>query len=507
MRSSLKLAIHQRIAVGTSKLSFGPSDGTFPSVIATAIQNHIDTFEATLHKEEEMRRAMTDAIMYLNDKGTKVDDRSIKVIGKIGYRIGNDRLLGDVLQEHQNESSSVFHNLSQDYINNAIQKSPLIKLFHERKETDLILLAQNPEAQGANMLAKGAPVDDVRSYVKEQLLEAFTAMEIMSCDRKIGSYGVCSNGLSLPSSHPLHLSWKDIFLTASMAMNQVHGIDSNRVANLSTLQLPVNLLETRGVQVANEIKQYVASLEKKLSLPSSIKIHSTRPLTCYLDGGTGSEHILKLIDTKIPITENDSEFVWTNQIKKMPTYYTTVLNETMSHFDASHLIEIKTSGERPLTMEERETLDGCKLLSSMLHDLDVSLTSGNIMSFADYEKDLYTKVVPLIHDNFEELDEQTADLLQRFFQAHANAVRFSIAKNTRNFLVEGENGVQKYEIPATQTMQEFAIRFLIHQQSKGPFIRNNVLFDRVVVGCPRVEHVIEAISAADRKLETKMPQK
>lgn len=431
MRSALKSAMHQRIAVGTSKLSSAPSDGTFPSVIATAIQNHIDTFETTLHKEEEMRRGMTDAIMYLHDHGAKFYHRELKVMGKIGYRVGNDHLIGDVLQEQQSESASVFHNLSHEYITNVVRKSPLTQMFNDRKETDLIFLAHNPEAQGAEILAKGAHIDDVRLFVKDKLVETFTAMETLSYEGKIGSYGVSSNGLSLSSSHPMHLSWKDLLESASEAVNQVHGMDSNKVAKLSTLQLPVNLLETNGIKIANDIKQYLALPEKDPNLPTNIHVHSTRPLTCYLDGGTGSEDALKLIDMMIPRTENISDLEWTNQLMKMPTYYSSILNETMSHFDASHLIDIKTSGERSLTMEERETLDGCKLLSSMIHDLDVSVTSGNIKSFAAYEKDIYNKVVPLIHETFEELDEQSVDLLQSFFQAHANAVRFSIAKNTR----------------------------------------------------------------------------
>lgn len=422
---------NQRIAVGTNKLSMHQPDGTYPSVLATAIQNNVDTFETTLHKEEEMRRGMTDAIMYLQSHGNQIADRSIKVMGKIGYRTANDKLSGDILQEQQSGDVSVFHNFSKAYIEETVTKSPLNELFHDRKEVDLVFLAHNPEAQGAELVSKGAPTDDVRLYVKEQMLNAFVAMETMAGEGKIASFGVCSNGLSLPSTHPLHLFWEDVFSSAAEAVQIVHGHKSDIGSNLSTIQLPANLLEINGLKVANQIKQYIATSRNNKNRLDNIQIHVTRPLTCYPHGGTGTGYPFKLVDYMIPTSEDGRDLQWTHLLKKTPSYYSSILNETMSHFDASHLIDIKTSGERQLTTEERETLDGCKLLSSMIHDLDLKVTTGQVRSFAAYEEDLYTKIVPLIHDTFEELDEESADLLQRFFRAHGDAIRLSIAKITR----------------------------------------------------------------------------
>lgn len=64
-------------------------------------------------------------------------------------------------------------------------------------------------------------------------------------------------------------------------------------------------------------------------------------------------------------------------------------------------------------------------------------------------------------------------------------------------MTEG-NGYQKYDIPEPQTMQEFAIRFLLSKKCDGPCYTDDFLFDRVVIGCPRTEHLIEAIDAADK---------
>lgn len=540
-----------RIAIGTNRLSTPlQPHGTFPSVIATAIQNNIDTFETTLDKEEEMRRGMTDAVMFLDssssDEKLHVRERSLKVIGKISYRtctqqpvevedkqpkdthggnakedkFGAHGLEGDVLQEQNNVKGDkqnhaaqiIYHNISPWYIRDRISKSPLVEMYQNLPPVDLVYCAHNPEAQGTEMILKDAPLEDVREHVKETLTQAFVTFEQLVGENKIGSYGVCSNGLGLSSSHPMHLSWEDVLAASAEAARSVHGdvlgggpssttqedLGRVRCNHFSTMQLPANLLETHGLKVANRVKQYLSSPDAKnvvgMPLPDQVQIHATRPLTCYPDRGTGSGYPFKLVDYLIPTAEDGSGKGWSHELKGVPTFYTTVLNETMAHFDATPLLEIKEIEGRELTMEERETLDGCKLLQSMIHDLDANLSSGHLRSFAAYEEDLYTKVVPMIHGTFEELDADSADLLQRFFQAHGTAVRYSIARTTRQLLKKGGDGVQQYEISEDMTMQEFAIRFLLEQQCDGEYVEGP-LIDRIIVGCPKAEHVIEAIQA------------
>ena len=540
-------SIKKRIAVGTNKLSSPQPDGTFPSVVATAIQNNIDTFETTLDKEEDMRRGMTDAVMFLDARqsggGNVLQDRSLKVVGKISYRTTTsdlERFDGDVLQEKTKSQNSddidtksttsnepaedknaapksesegedvetpsqiVYHNISPTYIRDTIRKSPLAEMYANVPSVDLIYCAHNPEAQGLELLQKDAPLEEVRGYVKENMTQAFIAMEELVGEQIIGSYGVCSNGLGLTSSHPMHLSWEDVLDASIQASKSVHGHDAgdseSRLNNLSTLQLPANLLETHGLKVANRVKQYLGSPDAKndhgTNLPN-IQIHSTRPLTCYPNRGTGTGHPFKLVDYLIPTVEDGSSKMWSHEMGKVPTFYTSVLNETMAHFDATHLLEIKEEEDRQWNVEERETVDGCKLLQSMIHDLDARMNAGQLRSFAAYEEDLFSKVVPLIHDTFEEWDGDSALMLQRFFQAHGTAVRYSIAKTTRELLKKGGDGVEKYEIPDDVTMQDFAIRFLLGQQCEGEYA-TGPLIDRVVVGCPRAEHVIEAVQAADK---------
>ena len=105
----------------------------------------------------------------------------------------------------------------------------------------------------------------------------------------------------------------------------------------------------------------------------------------------------------------DSPTTWTNKIVgDTPPQYPPALKLALQHFDAEHLLEAKQ--ERDLTPEEKETLDGCRLFQSMLNDLDSSLE--HMRSFQAYEDELYSKIVPLIYDTFEELDEDSAAVLQ-----------------------------------------------------------------------------------------------
>ena len=81
-------------------------------------------------------------------------------------------------------------------------------------------MAHNPEAQGSQLFGPGAgqpPIEDVRALVRERLYDAFKGLEEACSNGTISSYGVCSNGLSLPCSHPLYLDWKDVISAATDA--------------------------------------------------------------------------------------------------------------------------------------------------------------------------------------------------------------------------------------------------------------------------------------------------
>lgn len=358
-------------------------------------------------------------------------------------------------------SSSLYHNISPEYIHYCLSQSPLVQQ-KDHYNMNLIYMVHNPETQGGAAVVAGEggrmttttptntskdgipssePFSSIRTAVRDRLKEAFIALERATTTNQISSYGVCSNGLSLPSTHPLHLSWKDIMDVAYEAAAAVHSTSSSTMTSneqsiitpkLSAIQLPANLIEIQGFTVAQQIQEYVTSV----NLPLDVFI--SRPLTCYRDQGVGTarSYPFKLLDYPIPVPTEESAdssttpigaghrttaLPWTHELSegRMQSQYLPAYNAAMGHFDAESILELQR--ERPLTVEERETVQGCRLLQQMLYDLDQSLQ--HTKSFHEYEDNLHTKVIPLIHNAFEELDETSTDLLQQFFMAHGAAVR------------------------------------------------------------------------------------
>jgi len=385
-------------------------------------------------------------------------------------------------------SSSLYHNISPEYIHYCLSQSPLVQQ-KDNYNINLIYMVHNPETQGGAAVGTGGrmtttttttddgptsssaePLSTIRTVVRDRLKEAFIALERATITNQISSYGVYSNGLSLPSTHPLHLSWKDVIDVAYEAATAVHTTKTTTISNtepppppntvanptsssstskdiitpkLSTIQLPANLLEIQGFTVAQQIQDYVTSV----NLPLDIFI--SRPLTCYLDQGVGTagSYPLKLLDYQMDLplenadaaattttttttttavdmntdTNTKKAYPWTHELSEgtMQSLYLPAYNAAMGHFDAESILELQR--ERPLTVEERETVQGCRLLQQMLYELDKSVQKTK--SFHEYEDNLHTKVIPLIHNAFEELDETSTDLLQQFFMAHGAAVR------------------------------------------------------------------------------------
>ena len=160
------------------------------------------------------------------------------------------------------------------------------------------------------------------------------------------------------------------------------------------LQLPANLLEPNGISVARQV------VESSNKWPS-LQVVCMRPLTYYPE----QQLPISLVDYPIPTSDG---VVYTHEMQGPPVVYQQALNLALGHFDGTQLLEQQS--ERKLTTEERETLEGCKLLQSVLHDLDVGLE--HVSSFAAYEEDLYQKVIPTLYGRFEELDEESSRILQ-----------------------------------------------------------------------------------------------
>jgi hypothetical protein len=316
-----------------------------------------------------------------------------------------------------------------------------------------------------------------------------TLQEYAAANNHLISFGVVSNGLGIPADndHPMYLD-------SNLVIDAAKKYD-----RFSTVQLPVNLLETHGWEMARKIH----------AAAPSVSVAAMRPLTCYPDLGAGTGFPFRLVDYSLPNLQDnpvgpfsdDSDNVtpgqnvqYTNKMAGIPAIYQIALQTAMSHFDAEEILEAKQT--RDLTMEERETLDGCKLVQSMIHDLDTNLE--HIRSFAAHEDELYGRIIPLLYVTFEAMDDNTSNVLQAYFAAYAIAARYAIAKKTRQVLKEGSGSGMAYpDIPQSMTLQEYSLHLMLADNS----------LDRIVIGASTLqdfEHqteLIEKVSTSDSPLD------
>jgi hypothetical protein len=138
-------------------------------------------------------------------------------------------------------------------------------------------------------------------------------------------------------------------------------------------------------------------------------------------------------------------------------------------------------------------LEACQLLQSVLQELDVAL--DQVRSLAAHQDLLYQKVIPLLHDSLDGVDDETALVLENYFQAYSLAARYYIAKNTRKLLVNGEQGhilgagtsVPKCKNLSPETrLQEYGLQFVLEHEDG--------VIDKVIVGCSSPEQVVDNIS-------------
>ncbi|CAJ1959871.1 unnamed protein product [Cylindrotheca closterium] len=485
---------------GHSWKKFDPS--SYSELIHAALSKEVSLLEVSGQEGGEI--AMVGAIQGAIERSPELLDRkSRKLIltTRIGYREQEikqkddkedtvkaediKKRAGDVIATEE-ESLSVIHNVSADYVLETMKASPLLEL-QEEFNIKIAFLIQNPEVQVLELLKDdpNASFEDRQAYIQQRWQHALEAMQEHAASISGVSFGVVSNGLGIPSEqkHPMHLG-ADLVIDAAKQYDQ-----------FSTVQLPANLLETHGWDMARKLHSAVPSLD----------VMAIRPLTCYPDLGTGTGHPFRLVDYNLPsLHENplgpfeaeeeassttpssSSSVQYTNEMTGPPRIYQIALQTAMSHFDAEELLEIKQ--ERDLTMEERETLDGCKLVQSMIHDLDNDLE--NIRSFAAHEEELYSRIIPLLYDTFEAMDDRTSEVLSAFFAAYAVAVRYAIAKNTRKVLLQGEGAagggskkntmtstVTYPDIPKKMTLQEYALRHMLADKA----------FSRVIIGASTME--------------------
>lgn len=450
-----------RMALGSHKHQrVEPS--VYQMIINQAVEEGITVIEAG---QDQGAISLADVLL-----GYEGENR-LKILDRIGYSVvvkPDDKhpdgtvIVESISSDVVQGTAQVIHSLNREAIQKFLKESPLLDL--DEENLDVIPMIHNPEEHGADTL--------------NRLTDAFCFLEEAVAEKKIPSFGVVSNGLSLPPDHPLHLDWKLVVLKAACNAAQQTSKTSSK---LSIIQLPTNILETRGLQVARDITSYIKDATTPY-MPKLLEIYGMRPLTFFPDQGTGDGAGFQLIDYPIPTEPGVTE--WTHQMTNPPPVYPVTYRRAVSYFDATDLLEAKQ--ERELTDEELQTLEGAKLLLNMIQEIDADLEDSR--SFAQHEHELMLRVIPILEGTFEEVDDESMTVLQNYFQALGFAARYHIARNTRAFLMKGGDGVKSYDIPKEMTMQDFALRELLKEKS----------LSKIIVGATRPEHVRETMAAFKR---------
>lgn len=524
-----------RLGLGGNQLS-KTDPHKYLRIVRSALEHGISTVEAPSASasvwddsgDDESQRGGEDVLAStlrsLMQENTSLQSLPIEVLVRVGYQTKASSSLeaGDVLVEtlSQNDRPGkdggtaskeskhiVVHNLTGAAIRKSLEASPLIRLSNDFRNVRVVPLLHNPEQQKSRR-----ELDD--EAIETLLQDSFSTLDAMCRDGAISRFGMVSNGLCLPTGHPL-------YVPVDVAVNAAKQFSGYQVT-----QLPLNALETTGIAVSEQLAQ-------RIGPAGNHEVYAMRPLACYPNRGTGAGHPFVLADLLIPefvsgmpVTGSDAsdetdsgggggsggstggsvsasappQLRWTNELPdSVPAAYERALKVSMQYFDAEELVQAKLEG-KALTAEQRETLDGCKLLQSLFHDLDAGLSKQR--SLAAHEQYLTETVIPLIHDTFESYDEESAQVLEQFFATYTVAVRHAIAKNTRA-LLQGEEAMSfetgdmdssrtpVYPIPPAMRLQEFGLSFVLQQPS----------ISKVVVGATEVDQVVENVHIASRAHE------
>jgi len=320
----------------------------------------------------------------------------VKIVSKFGY------IQGSNMQSHKEEpfedvveySESCFHSISKSFMLHQLEQS-LLRL--ELTTIDCYLL-HNPEYYILNALNKEMPRDEALDNMFDRIFDVFVALEEQVKNGTIKSYGISSNSFSKEQNDIEFLPYEDLITLADRAAEML----GHEVHSFTTIQLPINILETEGLKCACWAKK------------NGLRVLVNRPLNAQ-DG----ELMYRLADY-----DESSE-------------YYNHLNE---------LLEVSDDDE-------------LRSLHTMIAQLDDNRHKFGWIG--DYDSFLYSQIIPHIQKSLEGIDEKSFEILfgyvDMFLQEYRKMVSYECCKSTRTQLKD-----QLGECSAS--LQESALKFLLQSE-------------------------------------------
>lgn len=326
----------------------------------------------------------------------KIND--VEIVSKFGYIQGSnlelhkeDPIDGDVVEF----SEDCYHCISKSFLHSELSKS-LKRLERSYINTYLI---HNPEYYLINAIKNGVDKDERLDEMYKRLEEAFTAMELEVKAGRINGYGISSNSFSVAHDSDEFLPYEDLITLAQNAAK----IIGNVAHSLTTIELPINMLETTGFECAKWAKE------------NGLRVLVNRPFNAKYENV-----MFRLCDYEEP-------------------------KEYYHHFN--ELMEVCDN-------------DMLRPMYNLLEQLDSA--KHKFGWIGDYDTFLYTQIVPHMKKTLEIIDEQNQqtmlNFIDLFLQEYRKMVLYECSKSTRIQLKEFFDDPYK-------SMQELAIEFLSQSDS------------------------------------------
>lgn len=351
----------------------------------------IDT--STNYMDGAAEKAIAKALRHFKEDTRK----EVEIVSKFGYTQGSNMLKHkeEPFEDVVEYSESCFHSISKSFMLNQLEQS-LLRL--ELTSIDCYLL-HNPEYYILNALNKGMPQDEALDNMFDRIFDVFVALEEQVSNGTIKSYGISSNSFSKDHNNVEFLPYEDLITLADRAAEMV----GNETHSFTTIQLPINILETEGLKCAAWAKK------------NGLRVLVNRPLNAQ-DG----ELMYRLADY-----DESSEY-----------YHH--LNELLEVCDNDEL----------------------RSLYNMIEQLDEN--KHKFGWIGDYDSFLYTQIIPHIQKSLEGIDEQNFETLftyvNMFLQEYRKMVAYECSKSTRVQLKEQLAG-------CSASLQECAVKFLMQRES------------------------------------------
>ena len=382
-----------KIGLGTYRIS--DQNPEHIQAIKTAVEEGIDLIDtSTNYMDGAAERAIALAFQPLPLKMIE----SVEIVSKYGYIQGTTlkRIQeGEHFPEMVKYADHIYHCISPEFMKDQLTQS----LDRLNMASLGCYLIHNPEYFLLDALKHDLDRNETLDRMFERIEKAFAALEKEVQKGRIKSYGISSNSFALESSDPEFLPYEDLVTIAQRAAKS----SGSERHHFSTIQLPINLLETEGLKCAEWAKK------------NGLRVLSNRPLNAQAN----------------------------NLMFRLASY-----DEPHDYYH--HLNEV-------LAMTDDESLRSVHNMIAQLDD--VKHRFGFV---GEYEQFLYSQVIPHFRKAMQNLApvavEMLAESLDLFLQEYAKMVAFECTKMTKVQLKEELKGCSK-------RLQDCALDFLQAQPS------------------------------------------